>query len=52
MKKIVVVASAVLMIMGAGMSGAQESQSIDKAAEGQSVKKQMMCPIMRTLATE
>ena len=46
MKKIVVVASAVLMLMGVGMAGAEEAQPVGKVAEGQTVKKQTVCPVM------
>jgi YHS domain-containing protein len=46
MKKTVIVASAVLMLMGFGMAGAQEAQPADKVAEGQTVKKQTVCPVM------
>ena len=40
-----VVASAVMMLMGVGMARAEEAQAVGKA-EGQTVKKQTVCPIM------
>ena len=46
MKRIAVVASAVLMLMGGGMAGAQEAQPVAKAAEAPAVKKQTACPVM------
>lgn len=46
MKQIAVVASAVLMLMGGGMAGAQEGQPVSQAAEGHTVKKQTVCPVM------
>ena len=46
MKKIVAVASAVLMVMGAGIAGAEEGQPAGGEAAAQAVKKQTVCPIM------
>ena len=45
MKKVAIITSAVLMLMGVGLAGAQESQAVVKATEGQTVKKQAVCPI-------
>lgn len=46
MKKIVIVASAVVFLMGAVMVKATESPSVAKGAAETSVKKQTVCPIM------
>jgi YHS domain-containing protein len=46
MKKIAVVASAVLVLAGIGIARGQETLPIGKAAEGQVVKKQTICPVM------
>ena len=46
MKKLVVVASLVLMVMSVGIAGAQENQPAGKTAAGQTVKKQTVCPVM------
>ena len=46
MMKITAVASAVLILMGIGMAGAEETLPIVKAAEGQTVKKQTFYPVM------
>lgn len=47
MNKIAVVASAVfIVLMGVGMTRAQEAQPIGNVAEGQTIKKQTVCPVM------
>ena len=46
MKKITVVVSAVLMVVAIAMAGIQEAKPVDKSAEGQTVKRQIVCPIM------
>ena len=46
MKKTAIVASAVLMLMGFGVAGADESQAAGgQAAAAQAVKKQTVCPV-------
>ena len=46
MRKIAMIVSAVVMLAGIGIAGADEAQPVDKAAEGQTVKQQTVCPIM------
>ena len=46
MKKIAVVASAMLMLMGVGMAVAEAAQPAGKVVEGQTVKQQTVCPVM------
>ena len=46
MKKIAVVTSAVLMVMGAAIAGADEGQPAGGEAAAQTVKRQTLCPIM------
>lgn len=45
-QKIAIVAGAVLMLVGVGIAGVQESQAVDKKMEGETVKKQTVCPVM------
>ena len=46
MKRIAIVASAVVMLMGFGITGAEENQPADKAADAPAIKKQTVCPVM------
>ena len=46
MNKKIIVMSAVLTLMGGVMVGAAEAQPVEQVVEGQTVKKQTVCPIM------
>lgn len=46
MKTLTVVAGVVLLVVGAGIAGAQDAQAAGKAVAGQSVKRQTVCPVM------
>jgi YHS domain-containing protein len=46
MKKLTAVVSAVMVLMGGGITGAQDAQPVDKTTEVQTVKKQAVCPVM------
>ncbi len=46
MKRMLIVASAVAILLGIGTVGAQEAQAVVKTAEAPVVKRQTHCPIM------
>lgn len=46
MKKIVMIAGAVVLLIGSGIAGAAEAQSAEKVTSEQTVKKQTTCPVM------
>jgi YHS domain-containing protein len=46
MKKLTVITSALMILMGIGIVEAQDTQTVVKAAAEQTVKKQTVCPIM------